>query len=177
MRYRLDVVTDSVADVVTSAGGWLFDRVMAGWDVTVLIPGDEDVRPIQILGADTLDLAAALEIWADRPNPHTLAVSVDLVARDSRIRKGVMDALDHGATEVTLWGETWPSELEPTVDAVHPLSSAAKAFKAQALCALAQPAGTVGSTETFRSGIFASVRAVPHLRGVPCADTHARAGG
>src|SRR6185312_6685147 len=78
---------------------------------------------------------------------------------------------------VTLWGETWPSELEPTVDAVHPLSSAAKAFKAQALCALAQPAETVGSTETFRSGIFASVRAVPHSRGVPCADAHARARG
>src|SRR6185437_6743790 len=111
MRYRLDVVTDSVADVVTSAGGWLFDRVMAGWDVTVLIAGDADVRPIQILGAETLDLETALAIWADRPHPHTLAVSVDLVARDSRIRKGVMQALDHGATEVTLWGETWPSEL------------------------------------------------------------------
>src|SRR6185312_5753924 len=124
---------------------------------------DADVRPIQILGAETLDLETALAIWADRPHPHTLAVSVDLVARDSRIRKGVMQALDHGATEVTLWGETWPSELDRTVDAVHPLSSAAMEFKAQALCALAQPAGTVGSTETFRSGMTDSLAVAADL--------------
>ena len=37
MRYRLDVVAANVADVVKFAGGWLVDRVMAGWDVTVLI--------------------------------------------------------------------------------------------------------------------------------------------
>ena len=34
MRYRLDVVAAGVADVVRFAGGWLFDRAMAGWDVT-----------------------------------------------------------------------------------------------------------------------------------------------
>lgn len=164
MRYRLDVVTDSVADVVTFAGGWLFDRVMAGWDVTVLIAGDDDVRPIQILGADTLDLETALAIWADRPRPHTLAVSADLFARDSRIRKGVLEALEHGATEVTLWGESWPSELDRTVDSVqHPLSSAARAFKAQALSALAQPATAVGSTETFRSGMANALSAAADL--------------
>ena len=37
MRYRLDVVAGSVVDVVRFAGGWLFDRAMAGWDVSVLL--------------------------------------------------------------------------------------------------------------------------------------------
>jgi len=31
VRYRLDVVAADVADVVRFAGGWLFDRAMAGW--------------------------------------------------------------------------------------------------------------------------------------------------
>ena len=154
MRYRLDIVAASVADVVTSAGGWMFDRVMAGWDVTVLIAAGEDVRPIQILGADTLDLETALGMWSQRPHPHTLAVSADLFTRDSRIRKGVLEALEHGTTEVTLWGESWPTELERTVDSVqHPLSGAARAFKAQALNALAEPTASVGSSEVFRSGV------------------------
>ena len=101
MRYRLDVVAASVADMVTFAGGWIFDRVMAGWDVTVLVARDEDVRPIHILGADTLDLETALAMWADRPQPHTLAVSADLFSRDSRIRRGVLAALEHVLAAVT----------------------------------------------------------------------------
>ncbi|WP_343575423.1 hypothetical protein [Mycobacterium sp.] len=50
MRYRLDVVAADVADVVTFAGGWLFDRAMAGWDVTVLVADHVDERPLRILG-------------------------------------------------------------------------------------------------------------------------------
>ena len=52
MRYRLDVVAPSVPEVVRFAGGWLVDRVMAGWDVTVLIDTNEDLRPLEILGVD-----------------------------------------------------------------------------------------------------------------------------
>ena len=39
-RYRLHVVATSIADVVTSIGGLIFDRAMAGWDVTVAVAGD-----------------------------------------------------------------------------------------------------------------------------------------
>ena len=60
MRYRLDVVAPSVPEVVKHAGGWLVDRVMAGWDVTVLIDGEQDLRPLEILGVDTQDLETAL---------------------------------------------------------------------------------------------------------------------
>ena len=67
MRYRLDVVAPTVLDAVTSAGGWIYDRVMAGWDVTVLVGGDENVRPLTILGAETLDLESVLADWENSP--------------------------------------------------------------------------------------------------------------
>jgi AcrR family transcriptional regulator len=161
VRYRLDVVTPSVTEAVRSAGGWIFDRVMAGWDVRVLLHPDTavDDRPLHILGAEIGDLESALHLGPNGLRPHALAVSADLYHRDERIRAGVQHALDSGQTEVTLWGESWPTELEhSSVGAVqHRLSVAARAFKAQALAALDcadVPAATV--IETFRSGTPAS---------------------
>lgn len=153
MRYRLDVVGPSVHDVVTFAGGFVVDRVMAGWDVTVLVDGAEDLRAMEILGVDVQDLEGALEMWADRPHPHTVAVASELFATDARVRRGVLEALDHGLTEVTLWGERCPAELDDTVDSVrHRLSAAARAFKAQALGVFGTGAVDVGDSETFRCG-------------------------
>ena len=154
MRYRLDVVARDVSGVVRFAGGWLVDRVMAGWDVTVLISGAEDTRPLEILGVETQSLELALGMWADRPHPQTVAVAADLFASDERVRRGVLNALDQGLTEVTLWGERCPKELDDTVGSVrHQLSAAARAFKAQALAATDGPTvGFVGDTETFRYG-------------------------
>ena len=161
MRYRLDVVAPTVLDAVRFAGGWVYDRVMAGWDVTVLIGDDADVRPLEILGAEVRDLESVLESWEDRPHPQTIAVAADLFDRDSRVRKGVLTALEQGATEVTLWGERLPAELDNSVDSVqHQLSAAARAFKAQALAAANDSAAAaVGDTETFRCGMMASVAA------------------
>lgn len=163
MRYRLDVVAADVVDVVRFAGGWLFDRAMAGWDVTVLLPDlaeQPDRRPLQILGARVLDLEAALASVGSRPRPQALAAAADLVGCDSRVRLGVLQALDHGVTEVTLWGETWPVELDDSVGLVqHPLSIAATIFKGKALAAAlevrAVPHDSIGSLETFRSGLLA----------------------
>jgi hypothetical protein len=160
MRYRLDVVAPTVLDAVRFAGGWVYDRVMAGWDVTVLVGDDDDVRPLEILGAEVRDLESVLASWEDRPNPQTVAVAADLFDRDARVRQGVLEALEQGATEVTLWGEGLPAELDESVDSVqHRLSSAARAFKAQALAAANAPDGAVGNTEIFRCGMMASVAA------------------
>jgi hypothetical protein len=156
MRYRLDVVAASVADVVRFAGGWLFDRAMAGWDVSVLVADHPDDRPLQILGVKIVDLEDALASMESRPRPQALAAAADLFGCDSRVRQGVLQALDHGVTEVTLWGETWPAELDDSVGLVqHRLSMAATIFKAQALAAAAVPHGSVGDVETFRSGLLA----------------------
>ncbi len=103
IRYRLDVVASSVLEVVTNAGGWLFDRVMAGWDVTVFIAEHADERPLQILGAQTLDLDDAFISLDHRRRPHALAVATDLFGSDLRVRRGVLQALGHRLTEVTLW--------------------------------------------------------------------------
>lgn len=156
MRYRLDVIAPSVSEVVASAGGWLFDRVMAGWNVTVLLADRRDDVALQILGAETADLESALAAGIAHPRPHALAVAADLYRRDTRIRHGVRQALEHGQTEVTLWGDTWPEELTRSVDSVeHRLSVAARAFKAQALAAAAVRCD-VGVTEMFRSGLAPS---------------------
>jgi hypothetical protein len=156
MRYRLDVVAASVLDVVRFAGGWLFDRAMAGWDVTVLVADHPDDRPLQILGARTLDLEYALASVETRPRPQALAAAADLFGCDSRVRQGVLQALDHGVTEVTLWGQIWPAELDDSVGLVqHRLSMAAQTFKARALAAAAAPESSIGHTETFRSGLLA----------------------
>ncbi|MEY8014570.1 hypothetical protein [Mycobacterium servetii] len=156
MRYRLDVVATGVVDVVGFAGGWLFDRAMAGWDVTVLVADHPDPRPLQILGARVLDLEDVLATMESRPRPQALAAAADLFGCDARVRQGVLQALDHGVTEVTLWGEDWPAELDESVGLVqHRLSMAAQIFKSQALAAAAVPHGSIGHTETFRSGLLA----------------------
>ncbi|HTX98226.1 MAG TPA: hypothetical protein VME67_27365 [Mycobacterium sp.] len=156
MRYRLDVVAATISDVVRFAGGWLFDRAMAGWDVTVLVADHPDDRPLQILGARVLDLEDALASVHSRGRPQALAAAADLFGCDSRVRQGVLRALDHGVTEVTLWGENWPAELDENVGLVqHRLSMAAQIFKAQALAAAAVAQGPVDHTETFRSGLLA----------------------
>jgi len=156
VRYRLDVVAPSVDEAVTAAGGWMFDRVMAGWDVRVLLTDDDDDRALQILGAATADLESALQTGKEGLHPHALAVAADMYRDDPRIREGVRLAIDSGQTEVTLWGSAWPADLNrPGVGSVeHRLSVAARAFKAQALAALTRPGarGSVARTETFRSG-------------------------
>jgi hypothetical protein len=159
MRYRLDVVAATVVDVVGFAGGWLFDRAMAGWDVTVLLielADHPDYRPLQILGAQVLGLEDALASAQTRPRPQALAAAADLFGCDSRVRQGVLEALDHGVTEVTLWGENWPAELVESVGLVqHRLSMAAHTFKAQALAAAAVPHSPIDYVEVFRSGLLA----------------------
>jgi hypothetical protein len=132
---------------------------MAGWDVTVLISTNEDVRPLEILGAEVRDLETVLASWEDRPHPQTVAVAADLFDSDARVHQHVLNALEQGATEVILWGERLPAELDDSVDSVqHQLSAAAKAFKAQALAAVGD-AAAVEHTETFRCGMMVSVAA------------------
>ncbi|WP_024804434.1 hypothetical protein [Nocardia sp. BMG51109] len=154
MRYRLDVVATSIVDVVEHAGGWLFDRAVAGWDVTVLVADLSDSRPLRILGAEMLELETVLSSGGQGRRPHALAVACDVCECDPRARRGLVNALGDGGIEVVVWGEGWPTPPEARVDPVlHRLSVAAQAFKAQALTAAAVPASAVGTTEVFRSGL------------------------
>jgi hypothetical protein len=140
---------------VRHVGGWLFDQVMAGWDVTVLTADDRDHRPLRILGARTADLETALSSPARGlgPWPQAIAVRADLAGSDERVRQIVLAALDGSLAEVMLWGGECPADLGGRAgQSWHRLSAAARAFKAQALAAAAAvPMPEPGeATEVFR---------------------------
>jgi hypothetical protein len=147
VKYCLDVVAASPADVVRSVGGWLYDRVRAGWEVNVLLPEPCDSRALQILGMQAAQIPSA----ASGRATHGLAVSAEMFASDARVRQQVLHALDRWTTEVTLWHDNWPLSIgHRTTTVQHLLSGAARAFKRHALTA-AGIADTVGPTETLRS--------------------------
>lgn len=158
IRYRLDVVASDVADVVFSVGGWLFDRVMAGWDVNVLVADPCDVRPLQILGVRALSFDSEFESIETGQLPRPLAVATDVLASDARVRETVVMAVERGLGEVTLWGNTSPTAFGHGVDSVqHRLSAAALAFKSHALQAAAIMGASLNPFETFLA---------PHPKGV-----------
>lgn len=148
-RYRLDVMATRIADTVRCAGGWLFDRAMDGWDITVFVAfGHNDARPLEILGAKVVDLAGV----ADRPerSPEALSVAADLYATDGRVRYAVRKAFRRRTPEITVWGTQTPSELNRGAVVVqHQLSGAARAFKAHALAAVGLHNGSVDPVETL----------------------------
>ena len=154
--HEMTVIASSVTDVVASAGGWLFDRRMAGWKVDVLVADRVGERALQILGAHTLDLTGDRQVITGDPDRvATLAVAADVYAADERVRQEFVSAVDRGLADVALWGDT--DRLDQNVSAVqYRLSAAARAFKAQALLAAGIPRDTVAATETsFRCGVTA----------------------
>lgn len=146
LRYRLDVVAASAVDVVQSAGGWLYDRAMAGWEVTVLLPQRCDTRPLRILGLRVSEFDA---LPTDSTS-QSLAVSAEAFTADARVRDTVLQSLDNRLTEVALWGDGWPLGVNrATTRAQHMLSGAARMFKGYALAAAGIPDTTVDPTETL----------------------------
>jgi hypothetical protein len=141
-----------VSDAVKHTGGWLYDQVMAGWEVVVLVPGQADTRPLEILGATTLDLESALSAPYG-PCPETVVVSAEIYESDHRIRTGILESLDQGSTRVTFWDEELPGELDTRLGTTqHHLSRAAQVFKGHALVAARGSKESVGVTESFRVG-------------------------
>lgn len=152
MRYQLNVVARSITDVVQHAGGLVYDRVMAGWDVTVILTDRCDTRPVQILGADVADLEKALATGGLGRRPQALAIAADLFTSDDRVQGGVVKALAGGNVAVSFWGDRWPLDSDTASDTVvHRLSFAAQAFKSHALTAAALPGDMVDLTEVFHS--------------------------
>jgi hypothetical protein len=147
-RYQLDVVGAHVADVVDSAGGWLFDRVMAGWDVRVAVADTGDVAALHILGVHHVTLAA---VFGGPNMPTALAVAGTMCRSNDQVRDALATSVRSARTEVLAWGEVWPpSGGRLGAEVRHELSAAAKVFKAQAAFAAGlDPA--VAPFEMFRS--------------------------
>ncbi|WP_157171912.1 hypothetical protein [Nocardia higoensis] len=144
LRYRVAMVAPRPIDIVRCAGGWLFDRSTAGWEVTVLVRDHSHARSLQILGATVLDFEQALAVPTHDIWPQTLAIDPSMYTSDPRVREGVLGCLDGGEIEVGVWGEL-PAELETRVSPMaYRISVAARAFKA---CAL-RAAGCAGEAVT-----------------------------
>jgi hypothetical protein len=149
-RYQLVVLAPAVADVVRHAGGWLFDRVTSGWEVTAMVADHADTRPLDILGVRVVDLESAIASRVRSPMPNALAVDTELFASDARVRDGLLDVFDHELIEqVACWGDRSLGDIDARFDAVqHRASRAAQAFKARALSVAGQQAPA--TTELFR---------------------------
>lgn len=150
LTYDVTVIAADVDGVVGAAGGWLCDRVRAGWQVTVLVPPGRDLRALTILGVRA-------EVWdfdADtlgRQRPAALAVDASVLRDDDRLRSEVFRAVDGGSAEVTVWGESGLFAADRRFGRVrHRLSAAARAFKARALLS-SGVAGPDGAVEEFVS--------------------------
>jgi hypothetical protein len=151
-RYQLCVVADDVGELVDSAGGWLCDRMMAGWDVSVAISEAHDLRPLHILGITTLVTHERFASISDGGPTASIAVAPGMFENNHHIREAVHKALSQPATEVTFWGPSIPSDLHSHLTKrQHRLSGAARAFKTHALAAAAIPGATINATENHYS--------------------------
>jgi hypothetical protein len=150
LRPRLAAIAPSAAEAVQSAGGWLVDQVLAGWDVTVVTAEGGHPRPLDILGVRASTFDDVIVAPAFGSCLQAIALRADLYRDDERVRRLVLAAAEAGRTEIRLWGDVWPGDFDGSGDQVsYRLSLAARAFKAQALAA-ADLDDALAETEVFR---------------------------
>jgi hypothetical protein len=139
-KYQFQVVAGNIADAVMSIGGLIFDRAMAGWDVSVVVDGDADRtvddRPIRILGARLAKRMPEPTYPPALPRPHLLAVAADVMVKSDAVRRHVLAIGNDSETDVLLWGRHHPTTFTRTfIAARHQPSAAAHIFKSHALLA------------------------------------------
>jgi hypothetical protein len=139
-KYQFQVIAGNIADAVMSIGGLIFDRAMAGWDVSLVVDGDTDRavddRPIRILGARLVTRMSDPNDAPALPRPRMLAVATDVMVKSDAVRRHVLVLGDDSATDVLLWGRHHPTTFARSfVAARHQPSAAAHIFKSHALFA------------------------------------------
>ncbi|WP_254849123.1 hypothetical protein [Mycobacterium sp. GA-1841] len=146
MTYRMHVIARDAAELAANAGGLIVDRMMSGWRVSVQLlenAGAPDAaRPVQILGAELVDEAAAPGLPDEEQ--CVLVMGADAYARAI---SGAGQQIPTGCAEVLVWGES----PDPSHVFGHSLSSAARAFKALAATAACISAEDVAAAEAFTS--------------------------
>ncbi|BCO55843.1 hypothetical protein [Mycobacterium intracellulare] len=148
--YDLTVFATALADVVTSAGGWLFDRVRAGWRVSAVITDLRADRALRILGIHSVGIDTYFETQQTDDCGAALAISTTAL-KDARVLGHARSALTQHA-ELTLWGTTATAALERRLGPVtYRLSKTARVYKARAIAALPHTVEQQSQLETFRS--------------------------
>jgi hypothetical protein len=176
---RLAVVCDSVAAVVSAAGGWLFDQGLVGSAAVVFLVDHADDRALRILGAAAVELESTLASELRNERPHTLMLAASLFRHDGRVRRAVRETIDEGVSNVIMWGDRLPDEFEQPVTVEHRLSIAARAFKKEALAAAGAAPDSAVLIETF-SRVASGVPMTRRARDgelVPLRLPHDHAGG
>lgn len=151
LRYELNVLARDAADVVASIGGWLFDRRMAGWGVTVALTDHRDERALRILGVKVVEPEG---VWPATTHERivTTVISADLFDADD-VRSQVLASMRRGDGEVAFWGSGAPGLFGGGLRATpYRLSVAAQAFKAHALAAVGDSITASGAEETLLLG-------------------------
>jgi hypothetical protein len=163
-RHYLYVIGPNAPDIVSCVGGWLFDRAMAGWDVTVFLRDLHDAWPLRILGVRADDYESAVAAVQDCPGHSALAVAAKVYDEDASVRRVVRAALGDRHREVTIWGDARLVDLPTRVTMTsHPLGPAAAAFKKHALASTAHPVSNVAASEVFYSApAQLAARAIVH---------------
>jgi hypothetical protein len=151
MPYRIAVFAPNVPDLVTAAGGWLYDQAAAGWRVTVHAADVADHRPLTILGAEVVNSQAPMANEPDNSSPQIIAFAAESYRRDAWVRQSVQEMPNNGITHIMMWGDTPPAETKRLLNPVeHRLSIAARAFKAHARVAADAVSDEVSFTEMLR---------------------------
>jgi hypothetical protein len=132
--YRIVVVASTVSHVVEAAGGFLCDRARAGWEVSVLLAGACDPRPLTVLGVSECSAGDAVSVIGGLPHGARVMVGADLLRDDAQARDALSRFTRQGCGGVRIWGGPAQAEVDNGLEPdPHRLSRAAIAFKAHAL--------------------------------------------
>jgi hypothetical protein len=127
VSYRIDVITDSVLEAIRHAGGLMFDRRRAGWEVVVVTDDAVHSRAVAILGArieSPGDVVSRRDHEQREIRTVLSAISEEPAGRENLGPRN----------ELLLWGHQVDDESTGALRPVrHDLSTAAQIFKAQAL--------------------------------------------
>ena len=137
----------TVAEAVRFAGGWLFDRVMAGWDVTVIVANRDDDRPLKILGATAVDLEVCSNT-RDRRCPRRWRSAPTLRVRRACPRWCV-EGLGSWPDRSDAVGRTGPANSTTSTPCSTSSAQRRGHSRRRALAAAAVPAASAGLIENF----------------------------
>lgn len=146
--HRILVIGSDSADVVRFVGGWICDRALSGWRVTVALRNTTDTEPIVILGAKPIPLEALAQDLPDGQWPCALAMAGDIFAEDSKVNRVLSSCRREDLPDVMVWGESVQAASAHLDNGErHRSSRAARAFKARALVAVGLPPHAAEDTE------------------------------
>lgn len=149
LGYASVVMGPSADDVVATAGGYMYDYALAGWDIVAVCADAVQSNALLVLGVTPVDLNAVskrepgpgMDRW---PSAHTFNIHRAII--------GVLRGVSRNPLlDVQVFRSVPPGSRSAAYGQMHHrLSTAARAFKWHALRSVREPVPIVDPTETFR---------------------------